>query len=132
MKTIIGIALVALVMLIFVVAKQKSRGRISKASQAKFAKEWKNIESQSDPQLQIIQADKLVDHVLGELGYTGSFADKMKAAGPRFSNTNDIWAAHKLRNRIAHETGFSVDTKQAERAMLSYKKLIEQFVDLRS
>jgi hypothetical protein len=54
----------------------------------------------------VMEADKLVDHILKLKGYAGeSFADRLRAA-EKFIDRNtyeSLWYAHKIRNQIAHD-----------------------------
>ncbi len=71
----------------------------------------------------IIEADKLLDKAMMEMGVPGkTMGDRLKRAGGKFSNLNGIWRAHKLRNAIAHEAGFEVGFKQASNALALYKQ----------
>lgn len=73
----------------------------------------------------IIEGDKLLDKAMNEMGLPGkTMGDKLKKSGGRFSNLNGVWRAHKLRNAIAHETGFEVSYKQAFNALAIYKQAL--------
>lgn len=67
----------------------------------------------------VLEADKLLDRALKERGAKGqTMGDRLKNSRNSLSNNNSVWQAHKLRNRIAHETGVAL--KQGEvRAALS-------------
>lgn len=70
----------------------------------------------------INEADKLLDHVLKQSGYPGNtMGDRLKLAGKRFSDTNSIWRAHKLRNALAHEVGFDLVPSQAKEALKDFE-----------
>lgn len=74
----------------------------------------------------IIEADKLLDKALIEMGVPGkTMGDRLKRRGDRFSNLNGVWRAHKLRNAIAHEAGFEVGYKQALNALEIYKQALK-------
>src|SRR5688572_13906932 len=52
----------------------------------------------------IVEADKLLDHVMKQKGYAGAtMADRLRHAESRFTKINAVWSAHKLRNALAHE-----------------------------
>ena len=71
----------------------------------------------------ILNADKLLDAALKELGYRGqTMGDRMKSAKVAFSNNNSLWSAHKLRNRIAHETDVKIGYTATRRALASFKQ----------
>jgi len=52
--------------------------------------------------------------------------ERLKKIGKdRFSQLNAVWYAHKLRNQIAHEHGFSVDYNQAKHALGTYRQALK-------
>ena len=58
----------------------------------------------------VIEADKLLDKALMEMGMPGkTMGERMKAASNKFSSNNSVWYAHKVRNAIAHERNFKID-----------------------
>lgn len=67
----------------------------------------------------IIEADKLLYFVLGKMGYSGSLGEKLSIARDRFVDNrdyrayNDLWQAHKCRNRIVHESNYEVLSHEA-------------------
>ena len=67
----------------------------------------------------VIEADKLLDRALMELGVPG------KASGNRFSQLNSVWYAHKQRNQIAHEQDFSLDYNQAKHALSTFRQALK-------
>ena len=74
----------------------------------------------------IIEADKLLDKAMIEMGVPGkTMGDRLKRAGSRFTNLNAVWRAHKLRNAIAHESGFEVSYKQASNALAIFKQALK-------
>ncbi len=79
-----------------------------------------------DPRLRVMEAEKVLDAALKELGYRGTFADKLRTAGPRFGNTQPIWDAHKLRNAIAHDVGVAVSEREAGNAVLTFQRALER------
>ena len=72
---------------------------------------------------EIKDADKILDYALLREGFEGNLGEKLKAAGPRFSDLDGVWRAHKRRNRIAHELG-DIDRDEAKRALKSFKKAL--------
>ena len=74
----------------------------------------------------IIEADKLLDKALVEMGAVGkTMGDRLKKTGSKFSNLNGVWRAHKLRNAIAHESDVEVSYKQAFNALAIYKQALK-------
>ena len=74
----------------------------------------------------IIEADKLLDKALIEMGVPGkTMGDRLKRSGDKFEDINAVWRVHKLRNAIAHETDLEVSYKQAFNALAVYKQALK-------
>lgn len=74
----------------------------------------------------VIEADKLLDKALMEMGTPGkTMGDRLKRSGDKFTNINAVWRAHKLRNAIAHETDLEISYKQASNALAIYKQALK-------
>lgn len=75
--------------------------------------------------LAISEADKLFDVALRGAGVSGNtLGERLKAAESRFdpSQYNQLWNAHKLRNRLAHEVGVSIGKQETEAAVRSLQR----------
>lgn len=105
----------------FVWWKSKARG-LSAAQKEEVWSHWHRALAIADLHRRVMEGDKVLDHAMQLLGYAGSMADKLRKAGPRFSNVQAVWDAHKLRNRIAHEVDFPLSEKEASRAMGAFEK----------
>ena len=74
-------------------------------------------------QVAVMNADKLLDMALRERKFKGkTMGERMKSAQTTWSNPNHVWAAHKIRNRIAHEHDMHVTYDIAARALTAYKQ----------
>ena len=74
----------------------------------------------------VVEADKLLDKALCEMGVQGkTMGDRLKRTGDKFSQLNSVWYAHKLRNQIAHEHGFSLQYTQARHALDTYRQALK-------
>lgn len=97
--------------------------------QNKYRSRWMSIESRlkrDDENTHIVcilDADKLLDQALRERGLNGkTMAERMKQYQGKWTNGNGVWAAHKLRNKLAHETEARVDYERARQALIAYKQ----------
>jgi hypothetical protein len=120
---LLPLSLAALVFVVFVLPQRLNRGK----HQAYYQAEWLKIEallnSAEGRKLAIIEADKLLDRALRERGYKGdSTGERLKSAGRRLGSINRLWAAHKLRNQLVHETGLSLSEGQARQALQSFHR----------
>jgi hypothetical protein len=74
----------------------------------------------------ILEADKLVDRAMIELGFFGdNFGMRLKNNRKFFSRLNSLWDAHKLRNKIAHEHGFELTYYQARQALSDFEQALK-------
>lgn len=119
---VIGLALIAIIAL----TKKSPRA----LDRALYQREWLKIDQsvsdeQNTMQFAILQADKLLDRALRERGFAGqTMGERMKSAQTQLSNPNSAWAAHKLRNRIAHEDNIQLSRKLTSQALNSFKKAL--------
>ena len=74
--------------------------------------------------LALLEADKILDEALRLAGFRGeNLGERLKKlTEAQLPNLNDIWEAHKLRNRLAHETDFRLNRDTAERALAIYEQ----------
>lgn len=98
-------------------------------NQDKYRSRWMAIETKLDRKnddtytICILEADKLLDQALKDRGVPGkTMGERMKQCQGRWTNGNGVWAAHKLRNRIAHESDTKLDYDRTRQALISYKQ----------
>ena len=99
-------------------------------------KKWLNIEEKMNSQnehdwrIAIVDADIILEEMLGRMGYVGEgIAEKLKQVDKAdFKTLQNAWNAHKLRNRIAHEgSNFHLSRTEVEIAIGDFKKVFEEF-----
>lgn len=89
-----------------------------------------NSESEIELKHAVMEADKLLDHVLKIKGYQGeTFADRVRSAEGDIDKRlyNDIWQGHKIRNQLAHETEYRIqitELREATKKLLEYTRQI--------
>lgn len=95
----------------------------------KYRSRWMSIETglrrddSNTHSMSVLNADKLLDQALRERGLSGkTMGERMKQFQGKWTNGNGVWAAHKLRNRIAHETDVQVDYDRAKQALVAFKQ----------
>lgn len=121
--SVVILVLLAVFFVGFVWWKSRARG-MSASQKEQVWKHWYKVLAIEDTHRRIMEADKVVDFAMSLLGYQGSFADKLKKAGPRFSDVQKLWDAHKMRNNLAHEVNASVTERDAARAMAAFEKAL--------
>ncbi len=91
----------------------------------KSIKGWRRVQGNffkgddNSLKIAIMEADKILDEALKAGGFKGeNLGDRLKKlTEAQIPNLNEVWEAHKLRNRIAHETDFKLNRDTAERAL---------------
>ncbi len=82
----------------------------------------------------IVAADRLLDHVLRQKGYTGdTMGERLKNARDDMSSFayQNAWQAHKLRNQLVHEMGIEIMSYQAKEAIGQYESALRDLGGLR-
>jgi hypothetical protein len=90
-----------------------------------FIQEWQDItamyKDEKTRAMSIVQADKLLDEALKCLAYKGStMGERLISAKMKLKHRDEIWKAHKLRNKIVHEPKFKLKDEQAKEALKGY------------
>lgn len=104
------------------------RNKLSKISDKdkNFVRKQIQEISMQDKSTQIINYDKLLAFCLKKLGKTGSMAEMMKVSS--FKNADEIWFAHKLRNKIAHEVDYQISSSDFRKAKQAYLREINSLI----
>ncbi|NCC20250.1 hypothetical protein EOM33_04270, partial [Candidatus Saccharibacteria bacterium] len=98
----------------------------------KYQSRWLEIEhglnpgSRDSQYMAILKADKLLDQVLRDTGSKGqTMGERMKSRQNAWSNANAVWAAHKIRNQIAHDENVQLSETTVRRALASFKQALK-------
>lgn len=124
---IIGV-IVLIVVLYLAVGRLLRRRKIPAAVVAQTWQQWAAMRSMSDAHRRVLEAEKILDGILTRHGYAGTFADKLRAVGRLLPNEQAVWEAHKLRNRVAHEVGLSLQDRQANSAVAAFEKALRSLL----
>lgn len=127
---------IALALLFFVslkVPRQKKSNQIS-ISKEFVSNKWNEINlmmSQGGPanyKQAIFEADTLVDAVLRSKVPGETMGERLKKARNLFSKTtyNELWTAHKIRNKLAHEADFEGLSSEARLAVKNFEKALRE------
>lgn len=125
------IALVVAALLIgasLMIAIQITSRRHGGLNRELYRKVWQNIQQGAAAghpdsiQMAVVKADKLVDKAMRDSGVKGAtMGERLKARRGQWSNENALWAAHKLRNQIAHEPQVNINAQVFKRAMAGFE-----------
>lgn len=108
----------------------------NKEGEKKSTEWWDDIvdhidtENEAQWKLALIDADKILEDALRSAGYSGvGVGELLKDAEDKhgFKTLQEAWEAHKVRNRIAHESGFQLSKHDAKNSVERYRKVFEEF-----
>lgn len=144
LRLISGIITSALVAAIFVIAlklRQLNSGSRVRESQPaasvpprEIVQPWQvllhRLESlnPSDWNIAVIQADAIFDAVLKDMGLAGeTMGERLRGLDrSKLTSLNDVWEAHKIRNRIVHEAERVLTHSEAKRAVTLFEKALRE------
>lgn len=126
---IIALAVVLIAGVLLVLHQRNSKVQIDTAY---YRSQWHAITTALKPdqpasfQLAILNADKLLDKALRERSYRGgTMGERMRSAQKTWTNANEVWAAHKVRNKIAHETNVDITYKIARTCLHGFERALK-------
>lgn len=101
----------------------------SKLDKNFFIEKWSQIDKMSQHEVgwvqAVIEADKLLDSALKKSGFKGkTMGERLVSASRSFRNKDQTWAAHKLRNRVVHETSIKLRQRHVDSALSAFKKAL--------
>jgi len=90
------------------------RGSVSRETEDKIRADWQQLEvllkggAPSQLRQALITADKALDNALRDVVSGTTMGERLKVANTKFDKVlyNKIWAAHKVRNALVHESGY--------------------------
>ncbi|OGN08788.1 MAG: hypothetical protein A3J46_04435 [Candidatus Yanofskybacteria bacterium RIFCSPHIGHO2_02_FULL_41_11] len=76
----------------------------------------------------VIEADKLVDDILKSAGYRGETMGErlMSIDKSQLVTLDTLWDAHKIRNRLVHDTNYFLRYAEAKRAVQLYEDTLKE------
>lgn len=113
---------------------RRAKERNATLSRSMLREQWDAIKAHlnentpANRKLAIIEADKLVDHILKESGFGGEhMADRLERLAPHNLRSFDrLWRAHKVRNEIVHSMGYEVPEREAKQALDDYEEFLKE------
>lgn len=126
---LVGIIILGLLLFIFISFSKKGAHQLDlEKYRVKYLEIENNLKKDDDLSyhMTIINADKLLDQALKDIGYSGAtMGERLKSASSKFKNNNKVWESHKLRNRIVHEQNVSLNYRDCRIALLGFKEALK-------
>ena len=101
-----------------------------KLNQKYFTKEWRYLQAMCAHKetwpMAVISADKLLDAALKKRRFSGkSMGERLVSAQRKLSNNDNVWYAHKLRNKIVHEQDVMLKEKDVREALVAVRQALK-------
>lgn len=103
---------------------------VSKNERWLKALNYLTTENPNDWRLAIIEADAMLESLMGDLGFQGAnLGERLKSATQeKFKSLTAAWEVHTIRNRIAHEgSGYDLSLREAKRVVAVYEDIFRQY-----
>lgn len=125
------IAIIIVGVLVFI-AISLSASKPHAFDKQEYQARWLAIENAYNPKnpssasMTILNADKLLDQAMIEMGIPGkTMGDRLKKVNTRLSQLDAVWSMHKIRNQIAHEPDYHLSSAESSRALKIYKQALK-------
>jgi hypothetical protein len=129
---LISIGILIIVFLIWLVARKIKKAEIDEDVLAKIKKEWQEVEnlisenSANSWKLAILEADKVLDLALKILGFPGKdLGERLKVVTHKYPSISEVWAAHKVRNQLVHETDYQLNSSTAKKSVEQFRRALK-------
>lgn len=123
---LIGVLILAVVLILYISVARKEGPRLNRD---KYQAQWLQIENSISRDnvaachMAVLNADKLLDQAMKDRRLRGEkMADRMRSAEKLWRNSRHIWAAHKIRNKLAHEPDVHISYKLVLQTLSAYKQ----------
>lgn len=97
---------------------------------AKWGEIQRHVDSTKEAEwkMAVIEADKLMEDVLKKAGFPGeTMGERLMAIQQgQLQSLDYIWEAHKIRNRLAHDTNYFLRQAEAQRAVKLFSRALEE------
>jgi hypothetical protein len=135
-----SVASIAGVVVVFLVAAVVIAGFLRKLrkpeleglSTQKIKQLWEQIEQSAKQgklggKIAVIEADKLLDNVLKSMLFPGeTMGERLKMAGYKYPGIREVWTAHRVRNRLVHETDYELRDRDVRETLDDFKKALRE------
>lgn len=131
-----GVVFLGIIFLYFsyITGPKHKGGKSGRVSPALILGKWVEIQSMvrdggpANYRQSIMEADKLVDLVLKSKVEGETMGERLKNARHLFSPAtyNQLWTAHKIRNKVAHEAEFEGLSSDAKLAVRNFEKALKE------
>ncbi|GEM_PF-526274 len=86
---------------------------------------------EAEYKMAVIEAEKIFDNILLMIGYKGNtLGDRLKTIKKeQLQSLDEVWSAHKVRNRIVHNPDEKISLSEAQEAVGKFEMGIEELIE---
>lgn len=103
---------------------------LSEKDRSIILRKWKEVEVLMEEKKYrdaILEADKTLDFAMKRMSIGGeTFAKRLKKAEKTIGRQEGVWVAHKMRNQLAHEIDFEINSSKAANAVDSFHRALKK------
>ena len=108
-----------------------SAKRSTQLDRSKLRSQWQEVRKLlaggETKRYAVIEADKLLDTALKGLNFKGeNMGERLKSANASLGNQNAVWSAHKLRNKLVHESDYHPNQSEINTAVVAFEKAMKK------
>lgn len=127
MTIIFLVIIIVFGLLVLFVLSRLVKRKPRRLNQQYYQKKWLEIlvrvKTYDGMILAVIDADKLLDEALKRSNYKGkTMGERLVAAQHEISDNDGVWYAHKLRNRLVHESTLRLRKNEAKNALAGFRQ----------
>ena len=129
-NTIMVIAAIVALLVVVGLGSFWAHRKPRKLNRVYYAARWQTLQKQLGDKvtwpLAVIDADKLLDDALRRCRYKGkTMGERLVAAQRDIKDNDNVWFAHKLRNRLVHETDVKLKERDVKDALLGIRAALK-------
>jgi hypothetical protein len=129
-QTVLVIVAVVVILLLVFGTGFLLRVRPKKLNHEYYQGKWETLQKllkdKATWPLAVIDADKLLDEALKARRFRGkTMGERLVSAQREIRNNDDVWFAHKLRNRLVHESNVKLTEKMVKEALLGLRAALK-------
>ncbi|OGB75290.1 hypothetical protein A2810_00365 [candidate division Kazan bacterium RIFCSPHIGHO2_01_FULL_49_10] len=103
---------------------------LSEQERSIILRKWKEVEALMEEKkyrYAVLEADKTLDFVMRRMHIAGeTFAKRFKKAESSIGRSEEVWAAHKMRNQLVHDIDFEINSGRAANAIDSFHRALKK------
>jgi hypothetical protein len=121
-----GLTILVLVFAVESVRRKRPKELDPQYFQAKWKEAQGHLRAKESWPLAVISADNLLDEALKRRRFKGkTMGERLVAAQHELTDNDGVWFAHKMRNRLVHETDVKLKQADVKKALIGIRQALK-------